>query len=163
MEFSRQEYCSGLPFPLPDPGIKPRSPALQADYLLSEPPAHQTQIEMKYLLSHFSLNGTKQVIHNTLSIHISFLYVGVGKGIYIIYIHFFPFGATQRREIKRRIIFLGNVAFSAVSLTELITLLVDIRLMYYLLIIPVFVILLIRENYFGAHLLLYYILTRFEL
>ena len=32
MEFSRQEYCSGLPFPfpgeLPDPGIKPGSPAL---------------------------------------------------------------------------------------------------------------------------------------
>ena len=41
-EFSRQEYQSGLPCPppgtLPDPGIKPRSPALQADYLLSEPP-----------------------------------------------------------------------------------------------------------------------------
>ena len=38
----RQEYWSGLPFPpsrdLPDPGIKPRSPALQADALLSEPP-----------------------------------------------------------------------------------------------------------------------------
>ena len=37
MGFSRQEYCSGLPFPspgdLPDPGIKPRSPALQADSL----------------------------------------------------------------------------------------------------------------------------------
>ena len=36
MEFSKQEYCSGLPFPspgdLPDPGIKPRSPALQADF-----------------------------------------------------------------------------------------------------------------------------------
>ena len=35
--FSRQEYWSGLPFPspgdLPDPGIKPRSPALQADAL----------------------------------------------------------------------------------------------------------------------------------
>ena len=35
MGFSRQEYCSGLPFPspgdLPDPGIEPRSPALQAD------------------------------------------------------------------------------------------------------------------------------------
>ena len=33
--FSRQEYWSGLPFPspgdLPDPGIEPRSPALQAD------------------------------------------------------------------------------------------------------------------------------------
>ena len=40
--FSRQEYWSGLPFPspgdLPDPGIKPRSPALQADTLTSEPP-----------------------------------------------------------------------------------------------------------------------------
>ena len=34
--------CSGLPFPspgdLPDPGIEPRSPALQADSLPSEPP-----------------------------------------------------------------------------------------------------------------------------
>ena len=42
MGFSRQEYWSGLPFPspgdLPDPGIEPRSPALQADALLSEPP-----------------------------------------------------------------------------------------------------------------------------
>ena len=42
MEFSRQEYWSGLPFPspgdLPNSGIKPRSPALQADALLSEPP-----------------------------------------------------------------------------------------------------------------------------
>ena len=42
MEFSRQEYWSGLPFPssgdLPDSGIKPRSPVLQADTLLSEPP-----------------------------------------------------------------------------------------------------------------------------
>ena len=41
-EFSRQEYWSGLPFPspgdLPDPGIEPRSPSLQADTLLSEPP-----------------------------------------------------------------------------------------------------------------------------
>ena len=42
--FSRQEYCSGLPFPspsdLPNPGIKPASPvspALQADSLPTEP------------------------------------------------------------------------------------------------------------------------------
>ena len=38
--FSRQEYWSGLPFPspgdLPDPGIEPGSPALQADSLLTE-------------------------------------------------------------------------------------------------------------------------------
>ena len=42
MEFSRQEYWSGLPFPspgdLPNPGIEPGSPALQADALPSEPP-----------------------------------------------------------------------------------------------------------------------------
>ena len=42
MEFSRQQYCSGLLFPssgdLRDPGIKPRSPPLQADSLLSNPP-----------------------------------------------------------------------------------------------------------------------------
>ena len=41
MEFSRQEYWSGFPFPppgdLPDRGIEPRSPALQADTLSSEP------------------------------------------------------------------------------------------------------------------------------
>ena len=42
MGFSRQEYWSGLPFPppgdLPDPGIEPGSPALEADALTSEPP-----------------------------------------------------------------------------------------------------------------------------
>ena len=41
MGFSRQEYWSELPFPsqrdLPDPGIKPGSPALQVDSLPSEP------------------------------------------------------------------------------------------------------------------------------
>ena len=42
LEFSRQEYWSGLPCPLPrdlpNPGTKPRSLALQADSSLSEPP-----------------------------------------------------------------------------------------------------------------------------
>ena len=42
MGFSRQEYWSGLPFTSPryllDPGIEPRSPALRADALTSEPP-----------------------------------------------------------------------------------------------------------------------------
>ena len=40
--FSRQEYWSGLPFPspgdIPNPGIEPGSPLLQADTLPSEPP-----------------------------------------------------------------------------------------------------------------------------
>ena len=42
MGFSRQEYWSGLPCPppgdLPNPGVEPRSPALQVDSLPSEPP-----------------------------------------------------------------------------------------------------------------------------
>ena len=42
MEFSWQEYWSGLPCPspedLPNPGIEPRSPTLQADSLPAEPP-----------------------------------------------------------------------------------------------------------------------------
>ena len=41
VEFSRQEYWRGLPFPSPgdvlDPGIEPMSPALWEDSLLSEP------------------------------------------------------------------------------------------------------------------------------
>ena len=46
MEFSRQQYWSGLPFPspgdLPDQGIEPGSPALQADALPSELPGKPT-------------------------------------------------------------------------------------------------------------------------
>jgi len=46
--FFRQEYWSGLPCPppgdLPNPGIKPRSPALQADSLPSEPPGKSKHI-----------------------------------------------------------------------------------------------------------------------
>ena len=45
MECSRQEYCSGLPFPtpghLPDPGIEPTSlgsPALAGGLFTTEPP-----------------------------------------------------------------------------------------------------------------------------
>ena len=42
IEFSRQEYWSGWPLyspgDLPDPGIEPRSPALQVNSLLFEPP-----------------------------------------------------------------------------------------------------------------------------
>ena len=47
MEFSRQESWSGLPFPspgdLPVPRIKPGSPALQADSLLSKPQVHHSR------------------------------------------------------------------------------------------------------------------------
>ena len=47
MEFSKQEYWSGLPFlspgDLPNPGIEPTSPALQADSLLTEPSGKPAQ------------------------------------------------------------------------------------------------------------------------
>ena len=53
MGFSRQEYWSGLPFPspgdLPHPGIKPKSPALQADALPSEPPEKLGYNSMKQI------------------------------------------------------------------------------------------------------------------
>ena len=53
MGFSRQEYWSGLPFPspgdLPNPGIKPRSPALQADTLTSEPPKWHQIISIRII------------------------------------------------------------------------------------------------------------------
>ena len=52
MEFSRQEYWTGLPVPslgdLPDPQIKPRSPALQADALPYETPGKLETISYSY-------------------------------------------------------------------------------------------------------------------
>ena len=52
MEFSKQEYWSGLPFPSPgdisDPGIKPGPPALQADFLPSELPGILTRADGSY-------------------------------------------------------------------------------------------------------------------
>ena len=49
MEFSRQEYWSGLPLPclgdLPNPGIICRFPALQADSLPFEPPGKPTSYQ----------------------------------------------------------------------------------------------------------------------
>ena len=56
MDFSRQEYWSGLPFPspgdLPDPGMEPGPPALQADSLPSESPGKQSFINI--ILGSFS-------------------------------------------------------------------------------------------------------------
>ena len=49
MEFSRQQYWSGLLFPstgdLPNPGIKPRSPTLQENSLMTEPPGKPKNTE----------------------------------------------------------------------------------------------------------------------
>ena len=52
----QQEYWSGLPFPfpgdLPNPGIKPQSPTLQADTLPSEPPGKQPTKEATAMRGH---------------------------------------------------------------------------------------------------------------
>ena len=51
MKFSRPEYWSGYPFPspgdLPHPGIEPRSPALQVNSLLVEPPGKPIMLWME--------------------------------------------------------------------------------------------------------------------
>ena len=56
MGFSRQDYWSGLPFPSPgdisNPGIKPRSLALQVDSLPSEPSGKSLCIIGEYIHTH---------------------------------------------------------------------------------------------------------------
>ena len=64
--FSRQECWSGLPFPspgdLPDPGIKPWSPALQADALPSKPPgSHRGNIFAKVRISRMNLSLVRRL------------------------------------------------------------------------------------------------------
>ena len=58
IEFFRQEDCSGLPFPspgdLPDPGIKPMSPALAGRFFTTEPPG-------KFFLFYKCTNAVKQL------------------------------------------------------------------------------------------------------
>ncbi|CAI9152054.1 unnamed protein product [Rangifer tarandus platyrhynchus] len=53
MEFSRQEYWSGLPFPspgdLPDPGIEPMSPVLACGFFTTEPPAKPKGVSLALL------------------------------------------------------------------------------------------------------------------
>ena len=68
MEFSRQEYWSGLPFSfpqdLPDPGIEPRPPTLWADTLPSEPPQKnvgKTTRPFKYDLNQIPYDYTVEV------------------------------------------------------------------------------------------------------
>ena len=63
--FSRQEHWSGLPFPspgsLPEPGIEPGSPALQADSLPSESPGNHNLEKLikkkkEYIQNHSNLS-----------------------------------------------------------------------------------------------------------
>ena len=76
MGFSRQEYWSGLPCPppgdLPNPGIKLRSPASQADSFLSEPPGkpYNSKSEVKVkLFSRVELFVTPWTVAYHVKIH----------------------------------------------------------------------------------------------
>ena len=77
--FPRQEYWSGLPFPspgdLPNQGIKPRSPALQADSLLSEPPGKPNVSLLFKLFIGFLLPVADSILINILinSAHLQFV------------------------------------------------------------------------------------------
>ena len=68
MEFSRQEYWSGLPLPspgdLPHSGIKSRSPALQADALPSEPPG-KPKLSATLKLTEMHLQNPPEMLSNT--------------------------------------------------------------------------------------------------
>ena len=62
MEFSRQEYWSGLPLPspgdLPNPGIEPRSLELQEDSSPSEPPGKLKEKQQKKNSSHVDASAS---------------------------------------------------------------------------------------------------------
>ena len=70
MEFSTQEYWSGLPFlspgHLPDPGVEPRSPAMKADSLPCEPPEKPLKAAQRVFNSLFLLLASgRQIKFNT--------------------------------------------------------------------------------------------------
>ena len=88
MEFSRQEYWSGLVGDLPDPGINPLSPALAGRFFTAEPPGK--------LISDYSPTGQKNhhnnfkkhgdILRKTFHIH-SMLFRKMIVGQYVLYIH----------------------------------------------------------------------------
>ena len=71
MGFSRQQYWSGLPFPspgdLPNPGIEPRSPALQVDSLPAGPPGNVFFILPKSWINPnvLGLGGVRELMMDT--------------------------------------------------------------------------------------------------
>ena len=89
MGFSRQEYWSGLPFPspghLPDPGIKPKSPTLQADALTSEPPGNVAEKARVYHSQCFGHQGMKLALMFILREASSYSYIPCGCSTYYIF------------------------------------------------------------------------------
>ena len=75
MKYFRQEYWSGLPCPppgdLPNPGSKPRSPALQTDPLLAEP---QGKLILEWVAYPFSSRSSRPRNHRGLLLCRQILY-----------------------------------------------------------------------------------------
>ena len=72
MAFLSQDYWNGLPYPspgdLPDPGIKPESPALQADSLPTEPPGKPSNCMFNNLRKFTLLHSTYSISFSTLDL-----------------------------------------------------------------------------------------------
>ena len=93
--FSRQEYQSGLPCPplrdLPNTGIKPRSPTLQADSLPSEPPGNPKNTgvgSLSLLRGIFLIQESNQDLLHCRQILYQLSYQGSPYVVYNIYIIF---------------------------------------------------------------------------
>ena len=73
MGFPRQEYWSGLPFPapgdLPDPGIEPGSPAVQADSLPTATREALTPKNLPGLVQFSSVQFSRSVVSDSLRPH----------------------------------------------------------------------------------------------
>ena len=88
MDFSRPEYWSGSPFTspgdLPNPGIEPRYPALQADSLPSEPPGKPKKrgVGSLSLLQHIFLT---QELNQSLLHYRQILYILFQNIFHIVY------------------------------------------------------------------------------
>ena len=93
MGFSRQEYWSGLPFPspgdLPDPGIKPRSPTLEADALTSQPPGVVPHLIQCIYTAGLPSVECKSYNSNNFSFLVLFFYsyIPIPKILYMIKLH----------------------------------------------------------------------------
>ena len=112
LEFSRQEYRSGFPFPspadLPNPGIKPGYPALQADSLPSEPPGKPSVIKLRTTLSNLDITsfGRNNIIFMSLGTYVICPNCDRIKSVTIcesIYIHICKFITKKQKKMTTSI------------------------------------------------------------
>ena len=94
MEFSRPEYWSGKPFPSPgdlsNPGMEPRSPALQADSLPAEPHGKTKNTgvgSLSLLWWIFLTQGSNQGLLHCRQILYQLSYQGSPKGVRELNLH----------------------------------------------------------------------------